>query len=200
MTTPPEPGYRLKLRRAKEHLDAIDMEVKSFTENNLDRALPFDPEPDDKWTIFRHGTIEPPDPRWGTILGDFIHNTCDIESSGRALLEYLAPQVPEVLHERICAHVRFDRCVPLVERWPVDAPQILERLGSRVAERDEGAQARYAPVYVLAEEVRQSILGRPQRFRCVFQNLRLGAVELWPTLFLCPMTRSARHPRRSLPS
>lgn len=70
-----EPSYRLKLRRAKEHLDSIEMEVGNFTKNNLDPALPFDPEPEDKWTIFRQGTIAPPDPRLGTILGDFIHNT-----------------------------------------------------------------------------------------------------------------------------
>jgi hypothetical protein len=75
MTTLPEPGYRLKLRRAKEHLDAIDMEVKSFIERDLDPAVPFEPEPEDQWTIFRRGTVEPPDPRWGTILGDFVHNT-----------------------------------------------------------------------------------------------------------------------------
>jgi|SRR5271166_4238415 len=75
MTTPPEPGYRLKLRRAKEHLDAIDKEVRTFTENNLDPAIPWEPEPEDKWTIFRRGTVEPPDPRWGAIVGDFIHNT-----------------------------------------------------------------------------------------------------------------------------
>jgi hypothetical protein len=70
-----EPGYRLKLRRAKEHLDTIDMEVRAFIENNLDPAIPFDTEPEDKWTIFRRGTVVPPDPRWGAILGDFVHNT-----------------------------------------------------------------------------------------------------------------------------
>jgi hypothetical protein len=69
-----EPGYRLKLRRAKEHLDAIDTEARAFTEHNLDGAVPFEAEPDDKWTIFRRGNVEPPDPRWGTLLGDFIHN------------------------------------------------------------------------------------------------------------------------------
>ncbi|HEY3970480.1 MAG TPA: hypothetical protein VGL79_03675 [Solirubrobacteraceae bacterium] len=71
----PEPGYRLKLRRAKEHLDAIDMEVRTFTEHNLGAAVPFDPQPEDEWTTISRGTVAPPDPRWGTILGDFIHNT-----------------------------------------------------------------------------------------------------------------------------
>jgi hypothetical protein len=70
----PEPGYRLKLRRAKEHLDAIDMETRGFTEHNLGGAVSFEAEPKDKWTIFRRGYVEPPDPRWGTLLGDFIHN------------------------------------------------------------------------------------------------------------------------------
>ncbi|MGA9876059.1 MAG: hypothetical protein WBQ21_09640 [Solirubrobacteraceae bacterium] len=70
-----EPGYRLKLRRAKEHLDSIDVEARAFTEHNLDAAVPFDPQPEDEWTIIRRGTVEPPHPRWGTILGDFIHNT-----------------------------------------------------------------------------------------------------------------------------
>ncbi len=51
------------------------MEVRAFIENNLDPAVPFDAEPEDEWTIFRRGTVVPPDPRWGAILGDFIHNT-----------------------------------------------------------------------------------------------------------------------------
>jgi hypothetical protein len=73
--TDPEPGYRLKLRRAVEHLDAISIEALTFAHNHLASPVPFEANPEDQWTVFRRGTIQPPDPRWGTILGDFIHNT-----------------------------------------------------------------------------------------------------------------------------
>ena len=56
----PEPGYRLKLRRAKEHLDAIEMEARTFTEHNLGATVSFDPQPEDEWTIIRRGTVDPP--------------------------------------------------------------------------------------------------------------------------------------------
>lgn len=69
-----EPGYRLKLRRANEHLDAINSKARAFVKNNLSGAQPFDPEPEDQWTILRHGYVEPLSPLWGTYLGDFIHN------------------------------------------------------------------------------------------------------------------------------
>jgi hypothetical protein len=71
----PEPGYRLKLRRAAEHLDAIGMEAADFAERGLRAPVPFEANPENEWTIFRRGTVQPPDPRWGTIVGDFIHNT-----------------------------------------------------------------------------------------------------------------------------
>jgi hypothetical protein len=70
----PEPGYRLKLRRAKEHLDAINGEVDVFVERNLGPAVGFEPKPEDEWTTFYYGTVKPPDPMWGTMLGDYIHN------------------------------------------------------------------------------------------------------------------------------
>lgn|GEM_PF-4577312 len=71
----PEPGYRLKLRRAKEHLDFIAGEGTRFIEEHLDPSLPFQPEPENEWTVLKRGDIEPLSPMWGTYLGDFVHNT-----------------------------------------------------------------------------------------------------------------------------
>jgi hypothetical protein len=70
----PEPGYRLKLRRAAEHLDLINDQVNLFVEKNIEAPIPFDPAPEDEWTILRRGRVEPVDPMLGTYLGDFIHN------------------------------------------------------------------------------------------------------------------------------
>jgi hypothetical protein len=75
VTVPPEPGYRLKLRRAKEHLDFIASEGARFIQEHLDAALPFEPEPENKWTILKRGNVQPLSPMWGTYLGDAVHNT-----------------------------------------------------------------------------------------------------------------------------
>lgn len=71
---PTEPGYRLKLRRAAQHLEAIDYEARAFADN-LGPAVPWEAEPANEWTVFKRGEVARPDPMWGTLLGDFIHNT-----------------------------------------------------------------------------------------------------------------------------
>lgn len=71
----PEPGYRLKLRRAKEHLDFIEREGIRFIQDHFDSPLPFQPKPENQWTILRHGDVEPLSPMWGTYFGDVLHNT-----------------------------------------------------------------------------------------------------------------------------
>lgn len=75
MTDLSEPGYRLKLRRAKEHLDFIAGEGARFIQENFDSPLPFQPKPENEWTILKHGNVKPLSPMWGTYFGDFLHNT-----------------------------------------------------------------------------------------------------------------------------
>ncbi len=69
-----EPGYRLKLRRAKQHLETIDRDVRAFIEFNLAGAVPFETKPEKEWTIFKRGDVKPISPLFGAFLGDFIHN------------------------------------------------------------------------------------------------------------------------------
>jgi hypothetical protein len=116
-----EPGYRLKLRRAKEHLDTIDNEVRVLLEKHH-QAVPFDPEPEDQWTVFRHGTIEPPDPRWGTILGDFIHNA-------RSALDNLVCAM--ILHNDPNARLEH-AYFPAYDGW--------KKWQSEIIKRDRGAE------------------------------------------------------------
>lgn len=74
ITLSSEPGYRLKLRRAAQHLDHINDQVNRFVEHNIEAPISFDPEPENEWTILRRGHVEPVDPMFGTYLGDFVHN------------------------------------------------------------------------------------------------------------------------------
>jgi hypothetical protein len=75
MTDVPEPGYRLKLRRAKEHLDFIERQGARFIQDHLNASLPFQPKPENQWTVIRRGTVLPLSPMWGTYFGDVVHNT-----------------------------------------------------------------------------------------------------------------------------
>lgn len=68
------PSYELKLARAREHLDFIARQGREFIERNLDRTVPFEPQPSDQWTIIRWGNVEPLSPMWGTYIGDVFHN------------------------------------------------------------------------------------------------------------------------------
>jgi hypothetical protein len=68
------PNYQLKLRRAKEHLDFIAGEGTAYIERNIDRTIPFEPQPLNQWTIARWGEVESLSPMWGTYMGDVIHN------------------------------------------------------------------------------------------------------------------------------
>jgi hypothetical protein len=70
-----EPGYRLKLRKAHEHLNTIDREIRRFREEHLQGALAFDPQPVDGWEILRFGEVHALDPMVGVHLGDFAHDT-----------------------------------------------------------------------------------------------------------------------------
>jgi hypothetical protein len=67
-------SYELNLSRAKEHLDFIAGQGREFIERNLDRTIPFEPQPSDQWTIVRWGEVEPLSPMWGTYMGDVVHN------------------------------------------------------------------------------------------------------------------------------
>lgn len=70
-----EPGYRLKLRRAQEHLDLIAREVGEFIKNELHSSIPQQMQPENRWTYVRWGRdIGPVPDYWGTHLGDFVHN------------------------------------------------------------------------------------------------------------------------------
>jgi hypothetical protein len=67
-------SYELNVARAREHLDFIASEGRRFIERNIDRTVPFEPQPSNQWTIVRWGEVEPIDPMWGVYMGDVIHN------------------------------------------------------------------------------------------------------------------------------
>jgi hypothetical protein len=70
---PPEPGYRLKLRRAEQHLDTINAEVERFNEDHLVGALASDLQDRDGWVILRYREVPALDPMIGVYLGDVAH-------------------------------------------------------------------------------------------------------------------------------
>jgi hypothetical protein len=96
-----EPGYRLKLRRAKEHLDFIASEGARFIQDDLNSALPFQPKPENEWTILKRGHVKPLSPMWGTYLGDAVHNT------RAALDQFLCALVLRANPDRSVEHVQF---------------------------------------------------------------------------------------------
>jgi hypothetical protein len=75
----------LKLLRAKEHLDAIDGQIAAFHSRDPYAIVDkYEPETGDYVMYIR--VFEEPDPRWGVLVGDFIHNT-------RSALDYIAEQL-----------------------------------------------------------------------------------------------------------
>jgi hypothetical protein len=143
----PEPGYRLKLRRAKLHLDAIDREARAFVEANLDPAVGFEPKPEDEWTIIRRGYVQPLSPLWGTYLGDFLHNT-------RSALDNL-----------VCAMIRRNDPSHSLKRAFFPAYQSEKEWVSNVVERDRETEG-FAPTDGVSREVLTAIKeSQPYRTR-----------------------------------
>ncbi|HVX20663.1 MAG TPA: hypothetical protein VHB02_04885 [Acidimicrobiales bacterium] len=78
-------GIYLKLDRAREHLDALDGEIKTFLDDHpITPVGSFDPATD-CW-VFRVGEVEPLPRRWGVIAGDIAHNV-------RSSLDHLVAQL-----------------------------------------------------------------------------------------------------------
>lgn len=75
-------GIRLKLERAEHHLDRLEAEVGAYNRRHP-YFVPAELEAqDDGWFIARLVVREPPDPRWGVRVGEFVHNA-------RSALDYL---------------------------------------------------------------------------------------------------------------
>jgi len=78
-------GPRIKVERAKEHALQLQSEIEAF----LDRKpyqLIVESEPKSGDKIYRVKVSEQPPVRWGTIIGDVVHNL-------RTALDYLAYQL-----------------------------------------------------------------------------------------------------------
>ena len=74
----PEPpsldGIQMKLARAEEHLDFLEAQVAAHNKRKL-YSVADRPEQHNDWFIVRVSVAEEPDPRWGVIVGEFLHNT-----------------------------------------------------------------------------------------------------------------------------
>ncbi len=85
MTTASLDGPRLKLRRARKHLEDLERLMGSFIEAETKRvAVEHDPQTGARlWVLHQPGK---PDPAWGTIIGDVLYNL-------RSALDHLAWQL-----------------------------------------------------------------------------------------------------------
>lgn len=133
-----EPGYRLKLRRAKQHLDFIDGEVREFVEHNLGTPVPMEPKPENEWTILRRGTVEPISPLFGAYFGDVIHNA-------RSALDNL-----------VCAMIRLNDPDHSVEHAYFPAYDGKKQWINQIVDRDRGAD-RLAPTDGVSADVLAAI-------------------------------------------
>ena len=88
----PEPGYRLKLRRAEQHLKLIAAEGFAFAQHNFGPAVPVEPQPEDEWTVLYFDSVTNLDPMWSTYMGDFLHNArCALDHLLCALIRRHTP-------------------------------------------------------------------------------------------------------------
>ncbi len=78
-------GPRAKLRRAKEHLEALDTAARAFAEREP-YAVRRERESQEGWQVAYFHIHEPPPLRLGIILGDFFYNL-------RSCLDHLAWQL-----------------------------------------------------------------------------------------------------------
>jgi hypothetical protein len=124
--TPPEPGYRLKLRRAKQHLDTINAEVDRFNSDHLNGAIACDPEPSDGWWILRFREVPPLDPMIGVYLGDVAHQ------ARSALDNLVCAMIRCVDPGRDLKHAAF----PIFEDEQKWATKISQRRGGDLAPTD----------------------------------------------------------------
>ncbi len=80
-------GVSVKLDRAHEHLEALDSELSTFFEANPYRTLA-KLNPHTGEYVMRLRVRKEPPPRWGAIVGDFIHNS-------RSALDHVAWKLVE---------------------------------------------------------------------------------------------------------
>ena len=82
MTKPSLDDASDKLRWAKHHFEVLRSQIEPFKERDAHHfSVEVDPEAG-KYTFYVHG-LEVPDPDWGLIVGDCLHNA-------RAALDYVA--------------------------------------------------------------------------------------------------------------
>ncbi len=67
-------GVSEKLRRANEHLEALNVSVERFLERDSNRVISED-DPDTGNRIYRAEILEsPPSVKWAVVAGDILHN------------------------------------------------------------------------------------------------------------------------------
>ena len=72
--TPSLLGSRLKVARAKEHLDELEPELRAYFEREPYRVAD-QPDVEDGWMVIRIiGVTEHPDPMWSVRVGELIHD------------------------------------------------------------------------------------------------------------------------------
>lgn len=74
-------GGRVKIERAKEHVDNLHREVVAFLESDSHEVVP-ENDPDTGEFVLVVRALVPPPRRWGTLIGDTAHNL-------RSALDYI---------------------------------------------------------------------------------------------------------------
>jgi len=93
-------GSRLKLARAKEHLDELHAEITAYVKRKP-HPLSDEDEIEGEWIVHRFAEVrEPPDPRWGVRAGEFFHDL-------RSALDNLVWQLVLVNGEEPGEHNQF---------------------------------------------------------------------------------------------
>lgn len=95
----PLDAARFKVVRAKEHIDVLRRELLAYGERDYYRVVP-EIDEENRQYLLRAEVQEMPNPYWGTIIGDILHNL-------RSSLNYVACELVRLNNGRITVRTQF---------------------------------------------------------------------------------------------
>ncbi len=129
----PLDGARLKVVRAKEHLDTLKLEIDSYLNSKQYLITPIQNESGD-WGI-EHEITGHPDPRFSAIIGDCLHNL-------RCALDYIMWEIAGTYAGRVLiapprgtdkpyfpiydSRLGFQKSLPALRKYKIPDPVISE--------------------------------------------------------------------------
>jgi hypothetical protein len=128
---------RLKLIRAKEHLDDLKRELLAFDERKPYEGVAEISEDETEWWL-RAVVREQPNPYWSTVIGDAVHNM-------RSALDYLACELVIKNGGTVTDWTQF----PIYDRkhkFVKGSPRRVAGMSSKAATLIETLQPYYRPV------------------------------------------------------